>query len=30
MNAQAIVTLDLQHFAVVKIPGSPKLLPRDL
>lgn len=30
VRATAIATLDLRHFTVVKIPGSPKLLPRDL
>jgi predicted nucleic acid-binding protein len=30
LKATAIATLDLRHFAVVTIPGSPKLLPRDL
>jgi len=30
VKADAIATLDLRHFAAVKIPGSPKLLPRDL
>ena len=29
-KARAIATLDLRHFASVKIPGNPKLLPRDL
>lgn len=29
-RAAAIATLDVRHFAAVKIPGSPKLLPRDL
>ena len=30
LKAQAIATLDLRHFAALAIPGSPKLLPRDL
>ena len=30
LEAQAIATLDLRHFAALAIPGSPKLLPRDL
>lgn len=30
VKATAIATLDLRHFAAVKIPGNPKLLPRDL
>lgn len=30
LKAAAIATLDLRHFAAVAIPGSPKLLPRDL
>ena len=30
VKATAIATLDLKHFAAVRIPGSPKLLPRDL
>lgn len=30
VRAEAIATLDLRHFAAVKITGSPKLLPRDL
>ena len=30
LKATAIATLDLRHFASVKIKGSPKLLPRDL
>jgi predicted nucleic acid-binding protein len=29
-RATAIATLDLRHFGAVKIPGAPKLLPRDL
>lgn len=29
LQADAIVTLDVRDFAAVKIPGSPKLLPRD-
>jgi predicted nucleic acid-binding protein len=29
-KAKAIATLDLRHFAAVKIAGNPKLLPRDL
>lgn len=28
-RATAIATLDLRHFGAVKLPGSPKLLPRD-
>jgi uncharacterized protein len=28
-KASAIATLDLRHFAAVKLPGAPKLLPRD-
>lgn len=30
VKAHAIATLDLRHFAAVAIPGSPKLVPRDL
>lgn len=30
LGAEAIATLDLRHFAAVKIRGDPKLLPRDL
>jgi predicted nucleic acid-binding protein len=30
LKATAIATLDLRHFAAVTIPGSPRLLPRDL
>jgi len=30
LRAQAIVTLDLRHFAAVAIHGKPRLLPRDL
>lgn len=29
-RATAIATLDLRHFGAVKLPGSPRLLPRDL
>lgn len=29
VRAEAIATLDLRHFGVVKIAGSPRLLPRD-
>ena len=29
LGADAIATLDLRHFAAVKIAGSPRLLPRD-
>ena len=29
LHADAIVTLDVRHFSAVRIPGSPKLLPRD-
>jgi predicted nucleic acid-binding protein len=29
LRADAIATLDLRHFGVVKMIGSPKLLPRD-
>lgn len=29
LRAEAIATLDLQHFGAVKIAGDPKLLPRD-
>jgi predicted nucleic acid-binding protein len=28
-RASAIATLDLRHFGAVKLPGTPKLLPRD-
>jgi hypothetical protein len=30
VKASAIATLDLKHFAAIRIPGAPKLLPRDL
>jgi predicted nucleic acid-binding protein len=30
VRAEAIATLDVRHFGAVKIPGSPRLLPRDL
>jgi predicted nucleic acid-binding protein len=30
LRARAIATLDLRHFGAVKIPGTPKLFPRDL
>ena len=30
LKASAIATLDLKHFAAIRIPASPKLLPRDL
>ncbi len=30
LGAEAIATLDVRHFAAVKIRGGPKLLPRDL
>jgi predicted nucleic acid-binding protein len=30
LKARAIATLDLRHFAAIAIPGSPRLLPRDL
>jgi predicted nucleic acid-binding protein len=30
LKVNAIATLDLRHFAAVRIKGSPKLLPRDL
>ena len=30
LRADAIATLDLRHFAAVKIQGAPRLLPRDL
>lgn len=30
LRAPAIATLDLRHFGVVSLKGSPKLLPRDL
>jgi predicted nucleic acid-binding protein len=29
VRAEAIATLDLRHFGAVKIPGGPRLLPRD-
>ena len=29
LRADAIVTLDVRHFSAVKIPGAPRLLPRD-
>jgi hypothetical protein len=29
LRVDAIATLDVRHFAAVKIAGSPKLLPRD-
>lgn len=29
-RASAIATLDLKHFGAVNLPGSPRLLPRDL
>lgn len=29
LRAEAIVTLDVRDFAAVRIPGSPRLLPRD-
>ena len=29
LNAKAIATLDLRHFAAVSIKGNPRLLPRD-
>lgn len=29
LEAEAIVTLDLRHFAAVALEGSPRLLPRD-
>ena len=29
LNAEAIATLDLRHFAAVSIRGNPRLLPRD-
>ncbi|OFW08148.1 MAG: hypothetical protein A3H96_23300 [Acidobacteria bacterium RIFCSPLOWO2_02_FULL_67_36] len=29
-RATAIATLDLRHFGAVRIPGAPKLFPRDL
>jgi uncharacterized protein len=29
-RAEAIATLDLRHFAAVKLRGSPRLLPRDI
>jgi predicted nucleic acid-binding protein len=28
-HARAIATLDLRHFGAVKLPGAPRLLPRD-
>ena len=30
LGSDAIATLDLRHFGVVKIEGQPKLIPRDL
>ena len=30
LGAEAIATLDLRHFGVMKIRGAPRLLPRDL
>jgi len=30
LRAAAIATLDLRHFATVRIEGQPKLYPRDL
>jgi uncharacterized protein len=30
LRAEAIVTLDLRHFAAVELTGNPKLYPRDL
>jgi len=30
LRARAIATLDIRHFGAVKIPGEPKLFPRDL
>jgi uncharacterized protein len=30
LKARAIATLDLRHFAAVRIQGNPRLLPRDL
>ena len=30
LKASAIATLDLKHFAAIRIPGEPKLLPRNL
>jgi uncharacterized protein len=30
LEAEAIATLDLRHFAAVTIRGTPRLLPRDL
>lgn len=29
-RARAIATLDLRHFGEVKLPGAPRLIPRDL
>jgi len=30
LKARAIATLDLRHFGAMEIPGTPRLLPRDL
>ena len=30
LRAEAIATLDLEHFAAVRLKGDPRLLPRDL
>jgi predicted nucleic acid-binding protein len=30
LRAEAIATLDLRHFGAVRLPGNPKLYPRDL
>lgn len=30
IKAAAIATLDLRHFSAVRMPGNPRLLPRDL
>lgn len=30
LHAAAVATLDLRHFGVVPLRGSPRLLPRDL
>lgn len=30
MKASAIATLDVRHFGAVRIPGNPRLVPRDL
>jgi hypothetical protein len=30
LRARAIATLDLRHFASVKLAGSPLLIPRDI